>query len=144
MIADRLAFVLLALSFSGSNNARVDVQQRSHDTVLAEQAVDDSTAAADVDREAGRDMEIGRWYLGRRDYFAAINRFKIVTTRFQTSTHVEEALGRLAEVYLILGVRMETERIGAELDRRFPNGRWSAAVRALLKPPPRDPTADGR
>src|SRR6185437_13154309 len=56
-----------------------------------------------TDHLAGKEMEIGRWYEGQHDYLAAINRFKRVVDKYQTTTHVPEALERLAECYTALG-----------------------------------------
>src|SRR6202047_1797977 len=55
------------------------------------------------DQLAGREMNVGRYYMDKRDYTAAINRFKIVVTQYQTTRHVEEALFRLTEAYMSIG-----------------------------------------
>ena len=79
----------------------------------------DAQLKADLARDhlAGKEMEIGRYYLERGKYVAAINRFRNVVERFQTTTHVAEALHRLTEAYLALGVEPEaqTDRRGARL-----------------------------
>ena len=59
------------------------------------------------DQLAGKEMVTGRYYLNRKDFTGAINRFKIVVTQYQTTRHVEEALMRLTEAYLALGVANE-------------------------------------
>ena len=56
---------------------------------------------------AGKEMDVGRFYMKQEDYAAAINRFRIVSEQFQTTEHVKEALARLTEIYLALGVRDE-------------------------------------
>jgi outer membrane protein assembly factor BamD len=56
------------------------------------------------DQLAGKEMEVGRYYLQRRNYTAAINRFRDVVAKYQTTRHVEEALMRLAEAYMALGI----------------------------------------
>ena len=56
------------------------------------------------DQLAGKEMVTGRYYLNRKDFTGAINRFKIVVTQYQTTRHVEEALMRLSEAYMALGV----------------------------------------
>ena len=65
-------------------------------------------------------MEIGRYYLNRKDFIGAINRFKIVVTQYQTTRHVEEALMRLTEAYMALGVVSEAQTAAAVLGPQFP------------------------
>jgi len=76
------------------------------------------------DQLAGKEMEIGRYYLERKDYTGAINRFKIVVTRYQTTRHVEEALMRLAEAYMALGIVSEAQTAAAVLGHNFPDSTW--------------------
>lgn len=76
------------------------------------------------DHLAGKDMEIGRYYLKRDDYIAALNRFRFVVENYQTTSHVPEALHRLVECYLRLGVREEAMRYGAVLGHNFPGSLW--------------------
>lgn len=92
----------------------------------------DSTYARDArikldltkDHLAGKEMEIGRYYLNQRQYLAAANRFRKVVTDFQTTTHVPEALHRLTECYLALGVREEAQTAAAVLGYNFPGSDW--------------------
>src|SRR5579863_791028 len=67
------------------------------------------------DQLAGKEMEIGRFYMKRRDFTGAINRFKVVVTQFQTTREVEEALARLTEAYLSLGIVDEAQTAAAVL-----------------------------
>src|SRR5580704_8506220 len=67
------------------------------------------------DQLAGKEMDIGRWYMTKHDYTAAINRFKVVVTRYQTTRHVEEALMRLTEAYMTLGIVDEAQTSAAVL-----------------------------
>ena len=76
------------------------------------------------DHLAGKEMEIGRYYLRRGKYVAAINRFRNVIERYQTTTHVPEALHRLTEAYLSLGVAEEARRTAAVLGYNFPSSQW--------------------
>lgn len=76
------------------------------------------------DHLAGREMEIGRWYEGRGDYLAAINRFQGVVKTYQTTTHVPEALHRLTECYLALGLGEEAQRTAAVLGYNYPGNKW--------------------
>jgi outer membrane protein assembly factor BamD len=71
------------------------------------------------DHLAAKEMEIGRFYLKRGNYNAAINRFRVVVEDFQTSTHTPEALHRLVEAYLSLGLRDEAQTAGAILGYNF-------------------------
>src|SRR5271166_309895 len=76
------------------------------------------------DHLAGKEMEIGRWYEGQRLYTAAINRFQRVVTDYQTTNHVPEALHRLIEIYLKLGMRNEAKRTAAVLGYNYPGNVW--------------------
>lgn len=84
------------------------------------------------DQVAGQVMLIGRYYMERRDYTGAINRFKTVVTRYQTTRHVEEALLRLTEAYMALGVVGEAQTSAAVLGHNFPDSRWYKDAYALL------------
>ena len=76
------------------------------------------------DQLAGKEMMIGRWYLDRKDYTGAINRFKTVVTQYQTTRHVEEALMRLTESYMALGIVPEAQTAAAVLGHNFPDSPW--------------------
>jgi outer membrane protein assembly factor BamD len=84
------------------------------------------------DQLAGQVMSVGRYYMERRDYTGAINRFKMVVTKYQTTRHVEEALLRLTEGYLALGVVGEAQTSAAVLGHNFPDSRWYKDAYALL------------
>jgi outer membrane protein assembly factor BamD len=77
-----------------------------------------------TDHLAGKEMEIGRYYLVRDDALAAINRFRFVVENYQTTSHVPEALHRLVESYLKLGVRDEARKYAAVLGHNFPDSIW--------------------
>ncbi len=77
-----------------------------------------------VDHLAGQEMEIGRFYQRHGDYLAAINRYRTVITQFQTTTHVPEALHRLVECYLALGVTREAQATAAVLGYNYPGSQW--------------------
>jgi outer membrane protein assembly factor BamD len=85
------------------------------------------------DNMAAREMMVGRYYMDRRDYTGAINRFKIVVTRYQTTRHVEEALLRLTEAYLSLGIVGEAQTSAAVLGHNFPDSRWYKDAYALVQ-----------
>jgi outer membrane protein assembly factor BamD len=76
------------------------------------------------DHLAGKEMEIGRYYLRRDHYTAAINRFRVVVEEFQTTTHTAEALHRLVESYLSLGLNREAQTAGAILGYNYRSSHW--------------------
>ena len=77
-----------------------------------------------LDHLAGKDMDVGRYYLKQRKYLAAINRFKTVIDRYQTTTHVPEALHRLVEAYLAIGIVDEAKKTAAVLGHNYPGSEW--------------------
>lgn len=77
-----------------------------------------------LDHLAGKEMEIGRYYLNRNQINAAINRFRTVVKDYQTTTHVPEALHRLVEAYLTLGLRAEATKVAAVLGYNYPGSKW--------------------
>jgi outer membrane protein assembly factor BamD len=85
------------------------------------------------DQLAGKEMEIGRFYLNRRDFQGAINRFKVVVTQYQTTREVEEALERLTEAYVALGLVGEAQTAAAVLGHNFPDSPWYKDAYRLLK-----------
>ncbi|MDP2779868.1 MULTISPECIES: outer membrane protein assembly factor BamD [Devosia] len=84
------------------------------------------------DQLAGKEMSVGRYYLGNGQYTAAINRFRVVVETWQTSTHIEEALYRLTEAYLLLGLTNEAMTSAAVLGHNYPNSSWYQKAFALL------------
>jgi outer membrane protein assembly factor BamD len=84
------------------------------------------------DHLAGKEMDIGRYYLDRGQYLAAINRFRRVIEMFQTTTHVPEALHRLTECYLALGITDEAQTAAAVLGYNYPGSEWYEDSYALL------------
>jgi outer membrane protein assembly factor BamD len=85
-----------------------------------------------LDHLAGKEMEIGRYYLSRGHYTAAINRFRVVVEDYQTTTHTPEALHRLVEAYLSLGLEPEAQTAAAILGHNFQGSIWYADSYALL------------
>lgn len=77
-----------------------------------------------VDHLAGKEMEIGRYYHRRGNYLAAINRFKSVVNKYQTTTHVPEALHRMTEAYYALGLTQQARETAAVLGHNFPGSEW--------------------
>lgn len=84
------------------------------------------------DSLAASEMEVGRYYLKQRNYIAGINRFKVVVSEYQTTAHVEEALARLVEAYMALGIKEEAQTAAAILGHNFPNSRWYKDSHTLL------------
>lgn len=76
------------------------------------------------DHLAGKEMEVGRFYLRRKHYLAAINRFRNVIDNYQSTTHTPEALHRLAEAYTALGIEPEARQNAAVLGHNFPGNQW--------------------
>ncbi len=85
------------------------------------------------DQLAGKEMEVGRYYLKQRNYTGAVNRFREVLVRYQTTRHVEEALMRIAEAYMSLGVVEEAETAAAVLGHNFPDSPWYKDAYVLLQ-----------
>ncbi len=84
------------------------------------------------DQLAGKEMSVGRYYLGNGQYTAAINRFRVVVEQWQTSTHIEEALYRLTEGYLLLGLTNEATTAAAVLGHNYPSSDWYKEAFELL------------
>jgi outer membrane protein assembly factor BamD len=84
------------------------------------------------DHLAGKEMEVGRYYLRRDHYAASINRFRVVVEDFQTTSHTPEALHRLVEAYLSLGLTAEAQTAGAILGHNFQSSEWYERSYKLL------------
>jgi outer membrane protein assembly factor BamD len=97
---------------------------------------------ASRDQLAGKEMNIGRYYMEKRDYTGAINRFKTVVTQYQTTRHVEEALARLTEAYMAIGIISEAQTAAAVLGHNFPDSRWYKDAYNLVKSGGVEPTED--
>jgi outer membrane protein assembly factor BamD len=136
----------------------VDVGRDQKLTELALKALDDvvrrfpdSKYARDAklkldftrDHLAGKEMEIGRYYLKRAEYLAAMNRFKRVVDNYQTTTHIPEALERLVECDLALGLNQEAKENAAVLGYNYPGSQWYRDAYALVTGVPLPATAGG-
>src|SRR5262249_28673133 len=75
----------------------------------------------------------GRYYESKKNFIGAINRFKVVVTRYQTTRHVEEALMRLTECYMTLGIIPEAQTAAAVLGHNFPDSAWYKDAYAIVK-----------
>ena len=76
------------------------------------------------DHLAGKEMEIGRYYHSQGQYLAAINRFRVVAEKYQTTTHVPESLHRMTEAYYALGLPEEARKTAAVLGHNYPGSEW--------------------
>ncbi|MGA7803745.1 outer membrane protein assembly factor BamD, partial [Bradyrhizobium sp.] len=85
------------------------------------------------DQLAGKEMEVGRYELAQKNYVGAINRFKRVVTQYQTTRHVEEALARLTEAYMAMGIVGEAQTAAAVLGHNFPDSKWYQDAYNLVK-----------
>lgn len=94
------------------------------------------------DQLAGKEMSVGRFYLARHNYTAAINRFRNVIGRYQTTRHTEEALERLTEAYLALGITNEAQTAASVLGHNYPDGQWYKDSFALLQGDGLEPRED--
>jgi outer membrane protein assembly factor BamD len=85
------------------------------------------------DQLAGKEMDVGRYYMKRRNWTGAINRYREVLVKYQTTRHVEEALSRLVEAYMGLGIVNEAQTAAAVLGHNFPDSQWYKDAFALLE-----------
>jgi outer membrane protein assembly factor BamD len=105
--------------------------QRYPDSPYTKQAINRIRIAQDI--LAGAEMNIGRWHLDRKLYAGALERFKTVVREYQTTPQVEEALYRITETNIWLGVLPEAQAAGAVLGHNYPNSPWYKRSYALLK-----------
>ena len=107
-----------------------EVVRRFPDTSYAR----DARLKIDLTRDhlAGKEMDVGRYYLTRGHYLAAIRRFRRVVEIYETTTHIPEALHRLTEAYLALGLNNEATKAAAVLGHNYPGSAWYADSYALV------------
>lgn len=107
-----------------------EVMQRFPDTSYAR----DATLKTDMVRDqlAGKEMEIGRYYLKRNENLAAINRFRKVVETYDTTTHTPEALYRLVEAYLSIGLNGQAQATAAVLGYNYPGSQWYSDAYKLM------------
>ncbi len=117
-----------------SEKALVGLQELVQKYPTSEYAAD-AKAKIQITRDqlAGKEMEVGRFYLERRNFPAAINRFRDVVSKYQTTRHAEEALERLTEAYMALGLTQEAQTAAAVLGHNFPDSPWYKDAHALLQ-----------
>ncbi|MEM6308454.1 MAG: outer membrane protein assembly factor BamD [Pseudomonadota bacterium] len=128
------------LTFQALQSLRA-VIERFPDSEYAKSAIAKFDLA--FDHLAGKEMEIGRYYLKRDHFTASINRFRVVVEDFQTTTHTAEALHRLVEAYLSLGLTDEAQTAGAILGYNFQSTEWYQSSYTLLTGVGLEPKARG-
>lgn len=112
-------------------NAMLQLTERYPDSEYVEDAKNKMVVARD--QIAGKEMLTGRYYMERREFLAAINRFRTVVEEYQTTRHVEEALARLTEAYFALGLANEAQNAAAVLGHNFPDSQWYVDSVKLLE-----------
>jgi outer membrane protein assembly factor BamD len=117
------------------------LSQRCQDSPYTKQAINRIRIAEDI--LAAAEMNVGRYYLERKNYVGAINRFKTVVGEYQTTPQVEEALYRIVEANMVLGIVPEAQAAGAVLGHNFPNSDWYQRGFALLKNSGVSPSLEG-
>jgi len=85
------------------------------------------------DQLAGKEMQVGRYYLERREYIAAVKRFRTVVENYSNTRHVEEALARLTESYYAMGLTSEAQTAAAVLGNNYPDSSWYKDSYQLLQ-----------
>jgi outer membrane protein assembly factor BamD len=122
-------------------DAMNDLVQRYPDSPYAAEAQKKVDQARD--QLAGQEMETGRYYLNKRQYIGAVNRFKVVVQDYQTTRHIEEALMRLTEAYYAMGIASEAQTAAAVLGHNYPDSRWYKDAYTLLATQGLEPREDG-
>ncbi|MBR1777082.1 MAG: outer membrane protein assembly factor BamD [Alphaproteobacteria bacterium] len=112
-------------------DALTEVVRRFPDTPYAADAEKKIILAQDY--LAAKEVNIGRFYLKHSEHIAAMNRFENVVRNYQTTQHVQEALYRLTETYLILGLDEEAQKSAAVLGYNYPSGVWYTRAYELMK-----------
>ena len=111
--------------------AMQDLVQRWPDSEYVEDAKAKIRFA--TDQLAGKEMQIGRYYLERREYIAAIKRFRTVVEQYSNTRHIEEALSRLVEAYYAMGLTDEAQTAAAVLGHNYPDSQWYKDSYKLLQ-----------
>jgi outer membrane protein assembly factor BamD len=139
------AYYLIAISHFdqiidvGRDQARSHLALASLNEVIARYPQSDYARDAELkldmvrDQLAGKEMEIGRYYLNRSEHLAAINRFKKVITDYQTTSHAPEAMHRLVEAYLSIGLTGQAQQTAAVLGFNYPGSDWYSDSYALMQ-----------
>ena len=139
------AYYIIAVSYYEQ------ISDVDHDQKITQQALDalselirrypntdyaaDARLKIDLSRDhlAGKEMEVGRFYQKNRDYLAAVLRFRSVVDKYQTTSHTPEALHRLVECYLSLGIPEQAEKAAAVLGFNYRSSKWYERSFALIQ-----------
>ena len=150
--ADEMVEYALYLKALSYYEQIVDVERDAEMTLLALNAFDDlllrypdgfysrdARLKADLASShlAGKEMAVGRFYIERRHYAAALRRFERVVRDYQTSNQVPEALYRMVEAYLALGLIDEADRVGSVAVYNYPDSFWTSELLTLAEDPER-------
>ncbi len=113
----------------------IDAMQKVVDNYPKSEYVDDAQTKIRFARDnlAGKEMQVGRYYLERKEYLAGIQRFRNVVEKYPNTNQVEEALARLVEAYYALGIVQEAQAAAAVLGRNYPDSQWYADSYKLLQ-----------
>lgn len=145
---------LIGLSFYKKIPDVTQDQRYSSETMKAMQAVidnypdseyvDDARAKVRMakDQLAGKEMQVGRYYQERKEYLAAISRYRNVVEVYQSTNQVQEALARLVECYYAMGINSEAQTAAAVLGANYPDSQWYADSYKLLKTGGLEPRED--
>ncbi|WEX76337.1 outer membrane protein assembly factor BamD [Sinorhizobium numidicum] len=113
----------------------IEAMQAVIDKYPDSQYVDDAQSKIRFARDqlAGKEMQVGRYYLERKEYLAAVSRFRVVVEQYSNTNQVEEALARLVEAYYAMGVTSEAQTAAAVLGHNYPDSQWYADSFKLLQ-----------
>ena len=113
----------------------IEAMQAVIDNYPNSEYVDDAQAKIRFARDqlAGKEMQIGRYYMERKEYLAAISRFRIVVEKYPNTNQIEEALARLVEAYYAMGIVDEAQTAAAVLGHNYPDSQWYADSYKLLQ-----------
>ncbi|HTO31852.1 MAG TPA: outer membrane protein assembly factor BamD [Pararhizobium sp.] len=146
---------IVGLAYSKQIPAVTQDQKPAFKTIEAMQAVvtnyPDSEYIEDAqakiryakDQLAGKEMQVGRYYLERKEYLAAITRFRSVVEKYPNTNQVEEALSRLVETYFAMGITTEAQTAAAVLGHNYPDSQWYADAYKLLQTGGLEPRENG-
>ncbi len=123
----------------------IEAMQAVVDKYPDSEYVDDAQAKIRFARDqlAGKEMQVGRYYLERKEYLAAISRFRVVVEQYSNTNQVEEALARLVEAYYAMGVTTEAQTAAAVLGHNYPDSKWYADSYKLLQSGGLEPRESG-
>ncbi len=128
-----------------SSMQTIDAMQKVIDNYPDSEYIDDAQAKIRFARDqlAGKEMQVGRYYLERKEYLAAISRFRVVVEKYPNTNQIEEALARLVEAYFAMGVVQEAQTAAAVLGHNYPDSQWYADSYKLLQSGGLEPRENG-